>query len=137
MRSSPASVFLFILATSTDQFHITVLRFPRSRKFGRHALTRRPLSMRTSFSFTPLLVFLFHFSKLLGPQSKRLEHFVLVLRSQHLRGLFRRPGRSKTLRPVGNPVSRQRHQRGVLRQHVRIHRFQRVGRRVVCVFVIR
>src|SRR2546429_9482263 len=62
---------------------------------------------------------------------RSLQHFVLALRPQHFHGLFYGPWRCKTLRPVRNPVSRQRNQRGILRQHVPVHRFQRVGCREI------
>ncbi len=40
------------------------------------------------------------------PKMEGFQHLVLLLRSQHLRGFFRGPGRRKSLRPVGDPVSR-------------------------------
>src|SRR5437667_10500820 len=134
------SAFVFILPSSTDdflsQFHALWaaqrgLRAPRWSRAGRN--------LSNLFCPNPLLrsfFLLFCFRKLLGPQSKRLQHFVLALGPQHFHGLFHGPWRCKTLRPVRNPVSRQRHQRGVLRQHVWVHRFQRVGCRVMREFVL-
>src|SRR5207249_10895267 len=130
-------------------FHSSVLHgrvsitVPRSlgrskRIAGATLVTSRPQSSNL-FCPNPLLrsfFLLFCFRKLLGPQSKRLQHFVLALGPQHFHGLFHGPWRCKTLRPVRNPVSRQRHQRGVLRQHVWVHRFQRVGCRVMREFVL-
>jgi len=60
------------------------------------------------------------------PQSKGFQHIVLPLFPQHVSSafcrLFRRPRRGKPLRPVRDPIRRQRHKRGIFRQHFRLHR---------------
>src|SRR6266581_4552954 len=71
------------------------------------------------------------------PQMESFQHFVLTLLPQHFCRALRRPWGRKPFRPVRNPKRRHGHQCRVLRQYFRLHRIQRVRRRVVRVFVLR
>ena len=68
------------------------------------------------------------------PQIKCLQLLVLMLIPQHPRRPLCWPRRREALRPICDPERRQRHQGRVLCQDIRLLRFQRIRRRVMCKF---
>src|SRR6266568_4181232 len=71
------------------------------------------------------------------PQMESFQHFVLTPLPQHFCRALRRPWGRKPFRAVRDPKRGHGHQCRVLGQHFRLHRIQRVRRRVVRVFVLR